>query len=207
MFITFEGCEGSGKTTQAKILVESLKEKGIDAIFTREPGGSELAEHIRNLVLSQEIEDPMTEFLLITAARRDHVEKTIKPALALGKHVICDRFLHSSIAYQGYAKGLDIDVMLQLHKIAVGGFMPDITFLIDVDIDTAIQRIKSHRAVADTNYYDKKGLEFHQAIRGAFQEMSASSKYGNIVRIDGSGDKEATANTVFDLISKAIIVD
>jgi dTMP kinase len=200
MFITFEGCEGSGKTTQAKMLVESLKSKGIDAIFTREPGGSALAEEIRTLVLRQEIEDPMTEFLLITAARRDHVEKTIKPALAQGKYVICDRFLHSSLAYQGYAKGLNLDLMSQIHKLSVGGFMPDVTFIIDVEPDIAIARINKHRAESDMNYYDKKGQNFHQTIRNAFADMASSLKYGQVVKIDGGGDKEATAQSVLNAL-------
>lgn len=176
MFITFEGCEGSGKTTQAKLLVENLNKSGTQAIFTREPGGSALAESIRNLLLSKEISNPLTEFLLITAARLDHVETLIKPSLNNNSVVVCDRFFDSSLAYQGYCKGLDIDLMTKLHSLSLNNFSPDLTFVIDIEPQAALERILRNRDADSINHYDEKDLDFHHKIKNAFLDLSSKNQ-------------------------------
>lgn len=170
-FITFEGCDGSGKTTQAKILQTYLESIHCKAVFTKEPGGTFLADKIRMLLFdNKEIADSLTEFLLITAARRDHVNNFIKPQLNSSIHVICDRFFDSSLVYQGYVKGLDINLMIELHDKLVQSFEPDITFLLDIEPKIAMQRMEQRNIEA--SYYDKKDIDFHKAIRDAFLKVA-----------------------------------
>jgi dTMP kinase len=190
MFITFEGGEGSGKTTQAKRLVENLQKKGIKALFTREPGGTELAEKIRNLLLeNQGIENALTEFLLLTAARHNHVESLIKPKVSEGFIVVCDRFFDSSIAYQGFCKELDINLMRSLHSSVFKDFGPNITFLIDIDPEIAQQRINSLTSNRTSNHYDQRNLEFHRKVRQGLLEC-AKLDAKRFTIIDGSLDME-----------------
>jgi dTMP kinase len=184
MFITFEGGEGSGKSTQAKLIAEHLIKSGKKVVLTREPGGTELAEKIRNLLLgSSEINDPMTELLLLTAARKNHIQNLIMPALNDGKIVISDRFLDSTLVYQGYVKKLEIQKIMTISKAAFDEFMPDITFLIDIDPQVGKDRIAKNRN--ETNHYDKKNLEFHESIRKAYLEI-ANLNSKRIKVIDGS---------------------
>lgn len=182
MFITFEGCEGSGKSTQARLLASHLQTLGGKVVLTREPGGTELAESVRALILQGSgVPDPMTEFLLITAARRDHINNLIKPKLAEGYVVICDRFFDSSLAYQGAAKGWDIPVMKEIHQIACDDFQPDLTFVLDVDFETASARIKARRGVA-ANHYDDMGKEFFTKLRAQFlHEASLNTKRYRVI--------------------------
>lgn len=184
MFITFEGGEGSGKSTQAKLLAEHFKKSGKEVILTREPGGTELAEQIRNLLLgNKEINDPMTELLLLTAARKNHIQNLILPALNEGKIVISDRFLDSTIVYQGYVKKLDIEKIEKISQIAFDGFSPDITFLIDIDPVIGKERIAKNRT--ETNHYDQKSIDFHTKIREAYLAI-AKQNQARIKLIDGS---------------------
>lgn len=184
MFITFEGGEGSGKSTQAKLLAEYLRNSGKEVILTREPGGTELAEQIRELLLGhKEINDPMTELLLLTAARKNHIQNLIIPAIKEGKIVISDRFLDSTMVYQGYVKKLELDKIIRISEIAFDGFTPDITFLIDIDPIIGQDRIAKNRS--ETNHYDKKNFEFHQSIRKAYLEI-ASKNQERVKLIDGS---------------------
>lgn len=193
MFITFEGIEGSGKTTQAKALAKYLKLNGTNIVLTREPGGTSLAEKIRQLILDgQGINDPLTELMLLTAARRDHVENLIKPALFKGSIVICDRFIDSTIAYQGYGKGLDIDKIVKIHEIALGAFKPDLTFLIDVDPKIALSRIKAGR---ETNHYDNREIDFHTTIRNAFLDCAQNDPKRFCI-IDGNNTHDETSSTI-----------
>lgn len=162
MFITFEGVEGAGKTTQAKALVEWLNNSGTKAIFTREPGGTELAEKIRDLTLDGKgIDDPFTEFLLITAARHDHVERVIKPALRNGYVVVCDRFFDSSVVYQGVLKGMDIEMMHKIHRTIFSDFKPNMTFLLDIDPTITLLR----KTEDEYNHYDRLELALHTRIK------------------------------------------
>lgn len=194
-FITFEGCEGSGKSTQVKLLKEYLEKLGQKVLLTREPGGTELAEEIRKVILSgKKIDDPLTEFLLISAARRDHVMNKIKPALAEGSFVICDRFFDSSLAYQGFAKGLDTDLMSAIVNLTIANFQPDITFLIDIEPEIALERIQKFRS-DDNNHYDQMGVDFHNKIRNGFLEV-AKQNPKRVVVINGSKSQEEVSSSI-----------
>jgi dTMP kinase len=197
MFISFEGIEGSGKSTQVKKLHEFFQNKKIDVILTREPGGTKAGEKIREILIDENIEklDPKTELLLNFAARLEHVEKLIKPALKANKTVICDRFFDSTFAYQGYAFGVDFSQIEKVKEMAIGNFTPDITFLIDAPVDFTFDRIKTR---ADNNRYEKLGLEFHQKVRMGFLELA--KKNPRIKIIDGT----KTIDEVFSQIINQI---
>jgi dTMP kinase len=141
MFVTFEGLDGCGKTTQARLLVERLEAEGLEVVFTREPGGTPLGELIRELVLHGDHVAPWAEAALYVAARAQHVDQVIRPALERGATVVCDRYLDTSVAYQGAGRGLGVDTILELNLLAVGGLLPDRTVLVDIDIQTALSRV------------------------------------------------------------------
>lgn len=181
-FITFEGGEGAGKSTQIKRIADYLNELSIDHILTREPGGTPLAEKIRNLLVKGKADamDPTTEYLLFSAARRDHIEKVIKPALAKGQWVLCDRFYDSSYVYQGLSplpeRALNVDFMDQVYTAIAGeDFKPDMTFVFDIDPETGLGRAgkrgKIDTASQDENRFESKGLEFHNRIRQGFLKI------------------------------------
>ena len=171
-FITLEGGEGAGKTTQAVRLVERLRERGIDAIRTREPGGSPGAEAIRSLVVSGETEawSAMTETLLMYAARSDHLERTIRPALAAGRWVVCDRFADSSRAYQGAGGGVPQDVIEAIDAAVVGADQPDLTLVFDLPVEVGLDRAFG-RGLFETRF-ETKGLAFHQKLRDGFIDIA-----------------------------------
>ena len=167
-----EGGEGAGKTTQAVRLVERLRERGIDAIRTREPGGSPGAEAIRSLVVSGETEawSAMTETLLMYAARSDHLERTIRPALAAGRWVVCDRFADSSRAYQGAGGGVPQDVIEAIDAAVVGADQPDLTLVFDLPVEVGLDRAFG-RGLFETRF-ETKGLAFHQKLRDGFIDIA-----------------------------------
>lgn len=182
-FITFEGIEGCGKSTQAKNLYDILIQKNIDATITREPGGTLASEKIRAILLDENIEklETKTEILLNFASRIEHVEKLIKPALRSNKIVICDRFFDSTFVYQGYGFGTDLDVIKNIKDIAIKDFSPDITFLIDVPVEIAFSRIKDR---SSNNRYEKLDISFHQRTRDGF--IAIAKKNNRIKIIDGT---------------------
>jgi dTMP kinase len=186
-FITFEGIEGSGKSTQSKKLYEYFLAQKKEAILTREPGGTLAGEKIREILIDEKVEklEATTELLLNFAARFEHVEKLIKPALAQNKIVISDRFFDSTYAYQGSAFGLDENLIDEVKKITIGNFLPDITFLIDVPVESAFKRIDGR---AGNNRYEKLGLEFHQKVRAGFLDLA--KKNPRIKVIDGTKNIE-----------------
>jgi dTMP kinase len=141
MFVSFEGLDGCGKTTQARLLSRALEESGVEVVLTREPGGTPLGERIRDLVLHGDHVAPWAEAALYAAARAQHVEELIRPALARGATVVCDRYVDSSVAYQGAGRELGVEEVLALNLTAVGGLLPDLTFLVEIDIDTALARV------------------------------------------------------------------
>jgi dTMP kinase len=199
MFITFEGCEGSGKSTQIRLLEAYLKNSGRETITTREPGGTELAEKLRRILLEGEgVQDPLTEFLIITSARRDHIKNFIEKHLDDNFTVICDRFFDSSLAIQGFAKGLDIEKMKLINDSALGSFKPDLTFLIDVDPSIAIERIKNHRA--DVNHYDLNNQEFHKKVRNGFLKLATDDMDGRFHVIDGNKDIQGIHRSVIKIL-------
>jgi len=170
-FISFEGIEGCGKSTQAKKLHEFFLSQKIDAILTREPGGTKAGEKIREILIDEKIEklEAKTELFLNFAARLEHVEKLIKPALAQKKTVISDRFFDSTYAYQGSAFGLSQNLIDEVRRNTIGDFAPDITFLIDVPVDLAFKRIDGREG---NNRYEKLGLDFHQKVRDGFLNLA-----------------------------------
>ncbi len=169
-FITFEGGEGTGKSTQTRLLAGYLESRGIPCVLTREPGGSDGAEEIRNLVVKGDVArwDAVTEMLLMYAARRDHLVKKIRPALNAGKSVICDRFADSTMAYQGfgYAGDPSPEDVARLYDIVIGDFRPDLTVIMDLPVEKGLERALGRDA--NSNRYERMGLDFHRSLRQAF---------------------------------------
>jgi dTMP kinase len=199
-FISIEGCDGSGKTTQARILQKTLQSIGREVILTKEPGGSKFGNVIREILLSSEINDSMTEFLLLSAARRDHILE-IKKYLSEGKIVITDRFSDSSIAYQGYAKGLDVAQIELITQIVTDSFIPNITILLDVSLDVMQSRMKIS---GDHNsFYDMKGLDFHKKVKDGF--LSIAAKYSSrVVVINADKSVEEVSSEIYKIVSRLI---
>ena len=173
MFITIEGTEGSGKTTVAKELAKLLKENGHDVVHTREPGGTPISESIRNVILdrSHTSMDGRTEALLYAASRRQHLVEKIWPALKEGKVVLCDRFLDSSLAYQGYARGLGYDEVLNINLFATENTYPDLTLFFVIKPEDGLQRIAKNKN-REVNRLDLEKLPFHQKVYDAFMELT-----------------------------------
>ena len=173
-FITLEGGEGVGKSTQLRALAQALRGRGLDVVETREPGGSPGAEAIRGLLLDGEIErwGAEAEALLFAAARSDHVGRTIRPALASGAWVVCDRFLDSSIAYQGIVGGVGVEAIRRLHDLGSGGFLPDRTLLLRLDAMEASRRT-SARDAGGGDRFGARGTDYHARITAAFDELAA----------------------------------
>jgi dTMP kinase len=170
IFITMEGPEGAGKTTMINMVVEHLKKKGINAIQTREPGGIDIAEKIRNIILAKEntAMDPRTEALLYAAARRQHLVEKIKPALESGAIVICDRFIDSSLAYQGYARGLGVDEVLAINQFAIEEMMPNLTVYFDIEPELGLSRIRQNNG-REVNRLDLETIDFHRKVREGYR--------------------------------------
>ncbi len=187
-FITFEGGEGAGKTTQAKMLCEALESAGIETLLTREPGGTFGAESIRKLVLegTQDRWSGMSELLLMYAARLDHVEKLIKPALERGVWVISDRFADSSLAYQGYARGLGADKVRAVHEAVMDGFTPDLTILFDMDPIVAMKRVETRGE--EISRFDAEDIHFHKTLRQAFLSI-AEEEPDRVFTLDADGSR------------------
>lgn len=176
-FITLEGGEGGGKSTQAKMLAADLQAKGYDVLLTREPGGSPGAEAIRGLLLQGDVGrwDGITETLLHYAARRDHVEKTVRPAMAAGKIVISDRFADSTMAYQGYGHGLGRETVAGIHQAVLGDFAPDLTLILDLPVEVGLARAMGRpdmKKSAAEDRYERMGREFHERLRQGFLEIA-----------------------------------
>lgn len=178
-FITFEGGEGSGKSTQIQLLKDHLQSKGYDVIVTREPGGTPDAEEIRHLLVNGDPAkwDAMTELLLMFAARRDHLVKKIWPAVKKGVWVLSDRFADSSMAYQGYAHGLGQEKVQALYDLVIGQYKPDLTLILDIDPKEGLLRAGA-RAMegAQEDRFEQLGLSFHQKIREAFLTIAAADQ-------------------------------
>jgi len=168
MFLTIEGIDGSGKSTQTKLLIDYLKKNGLKFIQTREPGGCELAEQIREILLNKNNKlSYMTELLLMISARSEHYDKVIKPALADGLIVVCDRFIDSTVAYQGYARGMDVETINFLNNLVVENRKPDLTLYFDVDSEIAFERLNDN-----LDRFEKEGLEFQKKVRQGFLELA-----------------------------------
>lgn len=189
-FITLEGGEGGGKSTQTQLLRDALNGRGRDVILTREPGGSPGAEAIRALLVTGDTKrwDGITETLLHYAARRDHVERLVRPALAQGKVVISDRFADSTMAYQGFGHGVDRDAIRAVHAAVLGDFAPDLTLILDLPVDVGLERARKRGG--DENRYEKMGREFHERLRRGFLAI-AGKEAARCVVIDAARPPQA----------------
>jgi dTMP kinase len=179
VFVTFEGLDGSGKSTQAELLARALRADGRDVVLVREPGGTELGEQIRSLLLHSNHVTPWAEATLFTAARAELVEAVIRPALEAGKDVVCDRYIDSSLAYQGMARDLGVARILELNVHATGGLLPDRTFLVLVDLELARARTKPSDRI------EREGDDFARAVDEAYRGL-AEMFPNRIVTVDGS---------------------
>ena len=190
LFITFEGVDGCGKSTQMRFLAETLTEKGYSVVTTREPGGCGISEQIRDMLLSLDNEKitDKTEAYLYAASRCQHVEEVIKPAYDAGNIVLCDRFLDSSLAYQGMGRNLGIDTVFELNRYAVDGCMPEKTFFIDYPPELAFERMSKKRV---HDRLETQSLEFYNQLYDGFKKLYELYPE-RIVRIDASGDKFQT---------------
>ncbi len=200
MFITLEGPEGSGKTTAVEEAVAKLKELGYQIVRTREPGGTPISEEIRNVILDKKNTnmDPRTEALLYAASRRQHLVEKVWPALKKGKIVICDRYLDSSLAYQGGARGLGIEEVLNINLFATENTWPDLTLLFDIDPEIGLKRIAAN-ANREVNRLDLEKLEFHKKVRDTF--LLLAKRYPErYVIIDASKSKEEVAKDSMNAI-------
>jgi dTMP kinase len=188
LFISFEGPDGSGKSTQAAMLARALRARGMDVIETREPGGTAVGEQIRHILLDP-TGVPMSALcmaLLLSAARAQHMEGIVQPALGAGHTVITDRFADSTVAYQGYGMGLDLDTILKLTAIATGGRMPDLTVYVDIEPRVGLERATLR---GGANRLDNADLEFHERVRDGYLSM-AKADPGRWVPVDGSGSPQ-----------------
>jgi dTMP kinase len=201
LFIVFEGPEGAGKTTQAKLLYRYLKNKGYDVVLTREPGGTKLAEAVRKIILSPKMKIyPMTELLLYEAARAQHIEEVIKPNLQKNKIVISDRFADASVVYQGYARGLGIEFVEKLNKLVVCNIEPDITFLLDISPKEGLQRIKFNRKTS-FDRLEKESLKFHIKIREGYLNIAKKRKNFYIINVENKTFQEVHT-IIVDILNK-----
>ncbi|WEX07188.1 dTMP kinase [Chelativorans sp. AA-79] len=202
-FITFEGGEGAGKSTQIRLLAEHLRAEGREVVTTREPGGSPGAEAIRHVLLSGAAEPfgPTLEALLFAAARSDHVEQVIRPAMDRGAIVLCDRFVDSSRVYQGVTGGLEPDFMAALERVTVNGVMPDLTIMLDIDPEEGLRRAAERRGEETADRFEKETLDIHRRRREAFLEIAASEPRRCIV-IDASSAAEEVAGQIAEAVSQ-----
>jgi dTMP kinase len=192
MFITFEGIEGCGKSTQIRLLKEQLIRSGKEVLLTREPGGSPIADQIRSVLLDAENRAmvPMAELLLYAAARAQHVEEIIRPALASDKVVLCDRFADATRAYQSFGRGIDRQIVEELNSLACGGIRPDLTVLLDCEVTVGLGRAKSRIETTSgprEERFEQEALEFHQKVRNGYLAL-ASSEPDRFVLVDASLD-------------------
>ena len=204
MFITIEGPEGSGKTTAVDTAVKELEKMGYQIVRTREPGGTPIAEQIRNVILDKNntAMDQRTEALLYAASRRQHLVEKVWPALKEGKIVVCDRYLDSSLAYQGGARNLGVDNILQVNSFATEGTFPDLTLLFDIDPELGLARIAAN-SDREVNRLDLEKIEFHKKVRNTFLEL-AKRYPERFVVIDASQSREEVARKTLEVMLSRI---
>lgn len=204
-FITFEGGEGTGKSTQAALLAERLRALGIGVTLTREPGGSPGAEVIRHVLLSGAAK-PLgaeAEAMLFAAAREDHVSHVIRPALERGQWVICDRFVDSTRVYQGVLGNVDARLIRRLEKITVGDVMPDLTFILDVPAATGLSRASSRRGAGASDRFESETLAFHEKLRDAYRQLTMSEPE-RCVLIDSSQPKDEVTEQIWSIAGRRL---
>jgi len=205
LFITLEGIDGSGKSTQREMLAEQLKRRGFEIVVTREPGGTAIGEGIRQLMISDASVHvaPTTELLLYVAARAQHVAELIKPSLDSAKIVISDRYTDSTVAFQGYGRGLDLEVIERLNQFATGGLRPDLTIVFDLDPATARSRVGSRPVGGLLGAFDEQHAVFHERMRAGYLKM-AENEPSRIRVVDATGAADETHERVISIVLKKI---
>jgi len=208
LFITFEGIDGSGKSTQRELLANQLKQRGFDVVVTREPGGTVIGEGIRQLLVSDASIHvaPTTELLLYVSARAQHVAELIRPELEAGRIVISDRYIDSTVAFQGYGRGLDLEIVRGLNAFATGGLLPDLTIVFDLDPATARERLGSRPVGGLLGAFDEQHSDFHERMRAGYLNM-AQNEPSRIRVVDASGSAEETHSNVMTLVLQMLKVD
>ncbi|NCG11138.1 MAG: dTMP kinase [Alphaproteobacteria bacterium] len=203
-FITLEGGEGAGKSTQIQVVKDYLEARGIDVVVTREPGGTPVGQEIRNLLVSGDKDkwSPLSETLLILADRAAHLERVIRPALADGKYVVCDRFFDSTGAYQGIAGGLGLEVIHNLQQPVLGTTLPDVTLLLDIDPEKGLSRAQER---GGDLRFESKTLAYHQTLRQAFLDF-AKQEPERMVVIDADRDIEAVSTDIITVLGERLDV-
>lgn len=196
LFITLEGGEGAGKTTIANAVIDKLSTIGIETLYTREPGGIKIAEKIREVILDRDHTemDCRTEALLYAAARRQHLVEKVKPAMDEGRIVLCDRFVDSSIVYQGYARGIGMDEVREINQFAIEGFMPDLTIFFDIKPEIGLARIAANDS-REVNRLDLEGLAFHELVYEGYKKQ-AKMNPERIVSVDATKSVETLTDEV-----------
>jgi dTMP kinase len=208
MFITFEGPEGSGKSTQARLLAERMRAAGCSVLLTREPGGTPLGDQIRVLLLSHEYGEmhATTEALLFAAARAQHVRARIQPQLARGGVVLCDRFADSTLAYQGYGLGQDLQMLHALTAIATGGTQPELTLLLDLPVDVGLQRKRQEAQASEWNRLDARALAFHRRVRSGYHTLAAAEPR-RWIKLDADQSVAALADQIWVAIAPRLAME
>jgi dTMP kinase len=204
LFITFEGPDGSGKSTQVRLLADYLQSRGHAVLLTREPGGTTISEQIREVILStrNQLIQHETEALLFSAARAQIVAELIRPALAAGKIVLCDRYADSTLAYQGYGLGLDLDALRAITRFATGGLVPTLTFYVDVPVEVGIAR----KYRSEVNRLDQKGMAYHARVRAGYLEMARAEPERWVV-IDGNRTVDEVQSEIRDRMKRLMEPD
>jgi dTMP kinase len=197
LFVTFEGVEGSGKTTVAKAIAENLRQKGLTVVVTAEPGTTSVGRQIRQLLATVDERTAWTETFLFLADRAEHVAKVIKPALERGEIVLCDRFTDSTIAYQGFGLGLPLEWLMQLNSIATNGLVPDLTLLLDIDPEMGLKR--SQRETV----FERRSLDFHQRVRWGYLWLAKQEPH-RVKVIDASQPLESVLTQAMRLVEEAL---
>ncbi len=202
-FITLEGGEGTGKSTQARRLAERIRGMGQEAVATREPGGSARAERIRDALLSGQIAPlgPVAEAMMFSAARLDHLAETIRPALARGAFVVCDRFIDSTRVYQGALGHIDAGLLAGLERLVVGDTMPNLTLMLDLDVGAGLARARARRGdTAPADRFEREGQAFHEALRQAYLR-NAAAEPDRCVLLDASGAADDVADAIWRIVA------
>ncbi|HKD04286.1 MAG TPA: dTMP kinase [Bryobacteraceae bacterium] len=204
LFITFEGLDGCGKTTQIRLLAQALRDRGRAVVETAEPGGTDIGRQIRRILLdpANKAIHSRTELLLYFGSRAQNVEEVIRPTLSRGQDVICDRFTDSTLVYQGCGRGLDTQMILDLDRIACNGLVPDLTLLIDIDLDTSLQRARrrNERCDAAESRIDEESFAFHDRVRRGYLGL-AEQHPGRFRLIDGRASVEEVADSIWKAVA------
>lgn len=204
-FLTFEGTDGSGKSTQLRLLAGRLRREGRDLVETAEPGGTEIGREIRRIFLTPETTNltPMAELLLVFAARAQHIEQVIRPALDRNQIVLCDRFTDSSIAYQGFGRELGEQSVLELDRLVCGGFSPDLTICMKLDLESSLARARSREKTKDESRIDAESLAFHERVLEGYRAIAAEYP-DRFHEIDGAGDPAVVAERVWVVVRQRL---